>query len=204
MHRANLINNTLDISAIVFWIFAVIIVVALLSILPAGTFFLYKLLSERGRVAKKVGLAIFIGTTFGRIVIAGKIIFGLIFGPGGFGPEYESVVIEQKIGGKLVCKSVFTADHHSWQYNVGYEFITLTGDTLDFGRGSYHGREWKKNEQLQKSGDWLVLRTGYQRGSDQLILRNIKTNSRKIHILDNNFRYIVDQETGDFKMTENN
>jgi hypothetical protein len=44
-----------------------------------------------------------------------------IFGPSGFVPEYETVVIDQKIGGKLLCNSVYNADIHTWEYSVDYK-----------------------------------------------------------------------------------
>jgi hypothetical protein len=105
----------------------------------------------------------------------------------GFGPEYETVEIEQKIGGKLICESVYNADHHSWQYNVDYKYIDNEGDTLDFKYGGYYGREWEKNEQIQKYNDWLILKTGAWHGSDRLIIKNVQTDTTKIYDIDNRF-----------------
>ncbi|MBK6331204.1 MAG: hypothetical protein IPF62_12085, partial [Bacteroidetes bacterium] len=89
----------------------------------------------------------------------------------GFGPEYEKVDIKQNIGGNLICKSVYTADHHSWEYNIDYKYIDTKGDTLDFNNGGYYGREWNKDEQIKKYNNWMILKTGSFHGSDKLIIK---------------------------------
>lgn len=108
-----------------------------------------------------------------------------IFGPSGFGPEYETVIINQNIGGKLLCKSVYNADIHSWDYQIDYQYISKFGDTIDIGGGSYHGKNWDKDEQLKKLGDWLILRTGSWHDTARLILKNTDTDSVRVYDLDN-------------------
>ena len=84
------------------------------SILPVLTFLLFRFLKKKGKIQKNIGLTIFILSTLGMIFIGIK----ALISNGGFGPEYETAVIEQRIGGKLICESVYNADIHSWQYNV--------------------------------------------------------------------------------------
>ncbi|WOD43624.1 hypothetical protein [Hwangdonia lutea] len=105
----------------------------------------------------------------------------------GFGPEYETEIINQEIGGKLICESVYNADHHSWQFNIDYKYINQKGDTIDFSNGGYYGREWNKDEQIRQLNDWLILKTGAWHGSDRIILRNNKTNKIVTYDIDNQF-----------------
>ncbi|MFN3196533.1 MAG: hypothetical protein ACE364_11330 [Chlorobiota bacterium] len=51
----------------------------------------------------------------------------------------------------------------------------------------YYGREWNKDEQIQKYKNWLILKTGAWHGSDRLIIKNIQTDTTKIYDIDNNF-----------------
>lgn len=152
--------------------------------IPSGlTYFLYRYLKKKGQTQKRIGLIIFISTTVLMIVYSIK-----FFKDGaGFGPEYETVQIEQNIGGKLICESVYNADHHSWQYNVNYKYIDIKGDTLDLKSGSYYGREQNKDEQIRKYNDWLILKTGSWHGSDRIIIKNIQSDTIKIFDIDNQF-----------------
>jgi hypothetical protein len=104
----------------------------------------------------------------------------------GFGHKYETVEIKQDIGGKLICKSVLL-DIRAWQYVVDYVYINTKGDTLDFKYGVYYLREWNKDEQLKKYNDWLILKTGYQGGSDRLIIKNVQSDTTKIFDIDQQF-----------------
>lgn len=152
--------------------------------IPSGlTYFLYRYLKKKGQTQKRIGLIIFISTTVLMTVYSIK-----FFKDGaGFGPEYETVQIEQNIGGKLICESVYNADHHSWQYNVDYKYIDIKGDTLDLKSGSYYGRKWNKDEQIRKYNDWLILKTGSWHGSDRIIIKNIQSDTIKIFDIDNQF-----------------
>ncbi len=161
----------------------VIFCLVLLSVPSGLTYWLYRYLKKKDESQRKIGLIIFAVTSF--FMIGYSIIF--FMNGAGFGPEYETVEIEQKIGGKLICESVYNADHHSWHYNIDYKYIDNKGDTLDFKYGGYYGREWEKNEQIKKYKDWLILKTGAWHGSDRLIIKNIQTDSTKIYDIDNAF-----------------
>lgn len=161
----------------------ILIGIALLSILPVLAFLLYRYLRTKGKVQKNIGLALFILTTLAMMIIGVKIIFG----PSGFGTEFETVAIDQGIGGKLLCNSVYTADQHSWQFVVDYKYIDLKGDTFDFKSGSYYGREWKKDEQIVKYDKFLILKTGAEYGSERLIIKNTQTDSTRIFDINNTF-----------------
>lgn len=164
---------------IIFVIFCLVILA-----IPSGlTYFLYRYLKKKGQTQKRIGLIIFISTTVLMIVYSIK----FFKDRAGFGPEYETVQIEQNIGGKLICESVYNADHHSWQYNVDYKYIDIKGDTLDLKSGSYYGREWNKDEQIRKYNDWLILKTGSWHGSDRIIIKNIQSDTIKIFDIDNQF-----------------
>lgn len=161
----------------------VIFCLLLLSIPSVLTYLLYKYLKTKGETQRKIGLIILVLTTVFMIIYSIK-----FFKDGaGFGPEYETVQIEQNIGGKLICESVYNADHHSWQYDVDYKYIDVNGDTLDFKSGGYYGREWDKNEQIRKYDNWLILKTGSWHGSDRLIIKNILSDTTKIFDIDNQF-----------------
>ncbi len=98
------------------------------------------------------------------------LIYGIVYA---FEPEYETVVIEQKVGGQLICKSVYIADHHSWQYDIDYSYLAPNKDTIRIGSGSYYGREWEKNEQLERYGNWLILKTGGFQKVDKLLIGKV-------------------------------
>jgi hypothetical protein len=147
---------------VVFLIILLVIVCLGILAIPSGlTYLLYNRLKKKGGTQRKIGLIIFISTTILMIIYSIK-----FFKDGaGFGPEYETAEIEQNIGGKLICESVYLADHHSWQYNIDYKYIDIKGDTLDFMDGSYYGRKWNKDEQIEKYNNWLILKTGSLHGS---------------------------------------
>ena len=94
---------------IIFVIFCLVILA-----IPSGlTYFLYRYLKKKGQTQKRIGLIIFISTTVLMIVYSIK-----FFKDGaGFGPEYETVQIEQNIGGKLICESSFGASFITCAYN---------------------------------------------------------------------------------------
>jgi hypothetical protein len=160
-----------------------LILVFIFTILPVLTFLLYRFLKQKGKIPEYIGLCLFITTTAGMLFIIIKIIMA----PSGFGPDYETVVIKQNIGGKLVCNSLYNADIHSWEYSIDYKYINSENDTIDFHGGSYCGREWEKNEQIQKYDNWLILKTGFWHGSDRLIIKNILTGTTRIFDIDAKF-----------------
>jgi heme/copper-type cytochrome/quinol oxidase subunit 2 len=178
----------MDIVGFIFLLLMILIGIALFLAFPVLSYFLYRHLRKKGKVQKNIGLTIFALTTIAMLILAIK----TLTGPSGFGPEYETVEIEQNIGGKLICESVYNADIHSCQYNIDYKYIDSKGDTLDFTYGGYYGREWDKNEQIQKYNDWLILKTGSHHGSDRLIIKNIQTDSTKTYDINNDF---IEQDT---------
>lgn len=93
----------------------------------------------------------------------------------GFGPEYETVVINQNIGGELICNSVYTADLQSYYFDIKYTYC-FAGDTINIGSGYYYGKEWKKEEQLHKYGNYLLLKTSANRFYDNLLIANNNIN----------------------------
>ena len=173
----------MDIVVLIFYAIMTIFAIGLFSILPVLAFLLYRFLKKKGKIQKKIGLTIFILTTLLMIGLALK----TVLGPSGFGPDYDTVVIEQKIGGKLLCYSVHTADLQSWYFDVDYKYININGDTFDFNRGEYMNMEWEKNEQLFKFDKFLILNTGAWNRSIKLIIKNIYTDSTKIFEIDDNF-----------------
>ena len=147
------------------------------------TFLLFKKLKAKGQTQKIIGIVIFSVTTLAVLII----VIQIIIKPSGFGPEYDEAEINQKIGGKLLCKSVYNADTHSWNFNVGYKYIAVNGDTIDLGNGDYDGREWNKDEQLIMLDSWLILKTGYTAGADKLVFKNIVTDSTMTYNFDDQF-----------------
>ena len=161
----------------------IVFLIVLFSILPIFTFIFYRIIRKKGKVYKMVGLMIFSLTTIGMVALAIK----TLFGPSGFEPSYETIEIKQNIGGKLLCKSEYNADLHDWQYQISYNYITNNRDSINLGDGTYKGREWEKNEQLIKLGNWLILKTGSWSGSDRIILKNTLTDSLLVYNLNDEF-----------------
>ena len=100
-----------------------------------------------------------------------------------FMPRHKTVKIKQDIGGVLICHSIYNADHHSWQYNVDYEYQLNDSLKIKIGDGVYYGREWKQDEQLIKYKDWIILKTGGWIGSDKLIIGKINRKVWKEYLI---------------------
>ena len=81
----------------------IIIGIAIFSTPSILTFLFYRKLRKKGKAYKNAGLITFSLTTVAMLILAIKIITG----PSGFGPEYDSIEIEQEIDGKLLCESVY-------------------------------------------------------------------------------------------------
>lgn len=92
-----------------------------------------------------------------------------------FDPENDYAEIKQNIGGTLICNAVFSADHHTWQYEVSYKFKTQNDSLVEIGTGTYHARIWKKDEQLITFKNWLFLKTGGWIRTDKAIVGDLKT-----------------------------
>ncbi len=103
-----------------------------------------------------------------------------------FGPTIENVEINQTIGGKLVCKSIYNADMGSWYYDINYEYYGEEGQAIKVGTGEYYGREWYKNEQLLKIGEWYILKTGYNYDRDKLLVGDLSEDNWKEIIISPN------------------
>ncbi|RZK58509.1 MAG: hypothetical protein EOO91_08185 [Pedobacter sp.] len=95
-----------------------------------------------------------------------------------FDPQYENAEINQNIGGTLICNSIYNSDHHSWQYYVNYTY-KINDILIDIGSGTFYGREWKKDEQIVKFKNLLILKTGGWIGYDKILI--IDENTRKIN-----------------------
>ena len=95
-----------------------------------------------------------------------------------FDPVYDNAEIKQNIGGTLICNSIYTADHHTWQYDVTYKYKLNNGSLIEIGSGVYYGREWNKDEQLIQYKRWTILKTGGIR-TDKLIIGESKTKAWK-------------------------
>lgn len=163
----------MDFVTLIFIGLMIIIGIAFFSIPSVLTFLLYRKLKTKGKTQKKIGIAIFSVTTLAMILIVVKIIIS----PSGFGPEYDKAEIKQKIGGTLICNSVYNADIHDWQYDVSYEYKPADTDSLiKIGSGTYHTREWNKDEQLIQYKNWTILKTGGWYGYDKVIIGNLETN----------------------------
>jgi hypothetical protein len=96
-----------------------------------------------------------------------------------FEPEYDKVEIEQNIGGILICNSVYNSDIHDWQYDINYEYHSIDNKIYKIGNGTYHTREWNRNEQLKKYSNWYILKTGDWYGTDKVIIGNFKSKKWK-------------------------
>lgn len=130
------------------------------------TFLLYKWLKKRSKLYKILGLSLFILVTVFMSYSAVK----LITGESGFEPKYETVEIKQNIGGVLICSSTYSADIHSWDYFIDYKYRFPNDSICHIGDGTFHAVEWKKDEQLIKYNDWIILKTSSDRDADKLFI----------------------------------
>ena len=171
------------IGLMVIYLIVLLIGLFLFSIPIYLSYLFYNKIKTKGKFYKNIGLLVIaISSAF-----IGYIIFLNILNKGGFGPNYDSAIIRQKIGGTLFCQSEYNADHHSWQYNVNYKYFNGYQDTIYIGEGTYKGREWNKDEQLYNFGNWLILKTGDWSGSDRIIFKNFKNDSTYIYNFNEEF-----------------
>jgi hypothetical protein len=150
-----------------------LILLALMAVPIIVSYQFYLELSEKSRLYKKIGFAIFIS-------ISALIVFfsiRYIYNGAGFGPEHNTVILKQDIGGELIYASVYTSDQHSWQYDIDYLYINENGDSIDFGHNSYCGCDWKENEKVYHLKDLYILQTNPCRNIDKLIIKNMLTDS---------------------------
>ena len=161
-------------SSVFIWIVILIFIgLSILSIPIFLTFLLYRKLRTKGETKKKLGIVIFAITASAMIFL---VLHFLISGVG-FGPEYDKVEINQKIGGTLICSSTYNADFHDWQYDVKYEYKPLGTDSIiKIGCGEYYASEWNKDEQLIQFKKWTILKTGDRHGHDKIIIGDLKKN----------------------------
>ncbi|WP_276974570.1 hypothetical protein [Flavobacterium filum] len=163
----------MDIFALLFWGLIILIGIVIFSIPSVLTFLLYRKLKTKGETKKKIGIVIF-SITF---ILTLLLVIKTIISPSGFGPEYDKAEIKQKIGGILICNSVYNADIHDWQYDVSYEYKPANSDSkVKIGSGTYHTRDWKKDEQLIQYKKWTILKTGGWYGYDKIIIGDLKSN----------------------------
>lgn len=114
---------------------------------------------------KKIKIILILSVSF--------VIFIFIYGLAtAFDPVYDSAKINQNIGGTLICNAVFNPDIHSSNNVISYLYKN-NGTVINLGFGYYTKRQWKKNEQLIKFENWLILKTGGEFECDKLIIGNL-------------------------------
>jgi len=84
-----------------------------------------------------------LGFTFVIVFVVGPILWQKAFGP-----EKELVIIDQEVGGKLICNSIYNADIHSWYYDLDYDYEDVEGNMYQIGSVRYTNLEWRYNEQV--------------------------------------------------------
>jgi len=95
-----------------------------------------------------------------------------------FGHSEYSIIIDQNIGGRLICDVRYSADIQSWYYHISYKYEKPNGTVFNFGKGFYQGIEWNENDQLYKYKNWIILPTGSDYGSIKIIAFDMKRNKK--------------------------
>ncbi len=173
-------------------IFLVIIFV-FCAILPIIALIIYKYFSNKNKIFRKISFTILsIITLIMAIVflaISIQIISSMNLSEDPFATKYEKIIINQKIGGKLICLSEYEGNLQDWEYRVKYYYIPQKDDTIPIGSGYFDTRSWGRDEQLGKYGDWLFLRTANDKYMDKVILKNIVTDSTTSYQINVSDRY---------------
>ena len=98
---------------------------------------------------------------YGCLMLGFTFIIGLVLFPiilyQAFGPDEESVIISQEIGGILICNSTYNADIHSWYYDVDYLYQDQEGNQYELGSVRYRNVDWPYNEQVILENDTFKL-----------------------------------------------
>jgi hypothetical protein len=80
-----------------------------------------------------------------------------------------TVELPQKIGGVLICKVHYSDDFKSWDYDIHYTYKDKHDSLYEIGDCRYSGMDWKKDEQLVKFNDWIILKTACFKGEKVII-----------------------------------
>lgn len=98
-----------------------------------------------------------------------------------FSPQHYTTEIEQGIGGTLICNSTYYADHHTWEYEVKYDY-EIDNKIIHIGTGWFCGREWDKKIQLKRYNNWTILQTGDCYNNDKVIIGSVLNSNWKEYI----------------------
>jgi hypothetical protein len=132
--------------------------------------FIYRIKSKQVPVAKMIKRCL-IGVVITIILFVLLVLVNILT----CNTKLETVKIKQNIGGTLICNSIYHEDpaRDTWHYNIKYKLNN--NQLIKIGKGVYNdGREWKKDEQLIKYKDWIILKTG-DRNGDKLIIGKTNT-----------------------------
>ncbi len=153
-----------------------LVALALISLPSFLAFVVYRSVKHKGQAAKIAGMALVsltvLATLYG--------LFQILFGPSGFGPDYDTAEIKQNIGGTLICSSVHTADLQEFQHDVSYVYKPADSSrAVHIGTGTYWKRSWDKDEQLIRYRNWMILKTGGAGDFDRVIIGDVRSNQWK-------------------------
>jgi hypothetical protein len=172
-----------DFVGVLFIILYVLFIIALLAAPIVLAFFLYRWLKKKGNIYKTIGLVVLIATS-GLMSFAA---FKVITDDSGLEPEYETVEIEQNVGGVLICSSSYYIDYHSWDYYIDYMYRFPNDSISEIGAGRIHGENWERDEQIIRVGDWYVLKVSHDRDADVLFIGDEQTKKWREYVISPQF-----------------
>ena len=90
-------------------------------------------------------------------------------------------IINQNIGGKLICKVHYWDDFQESVNEITYEFADKDGKKHKIGTGKFE-YGWNKTEQLIQFKNWTILKTSNSRESEKIIIGNLEKNLFKEYV----------------------
>jgi hypothetical protein len=99
------------------------------------------------------------GCIISTIVFLGLLIAFIIYIPvffrDAFGPISRNVEIDSQYG-KLNCEETYNADMAAVIYDVSFDLMSLSADTISFGPFSFLYENWQDSLELDKIENWYV------------------------------------------------
>jgi len=97
------------------------------------------------------------GLLIGLVIVSLFIAIPVIFLKLAFGPLHDSITIDLGPEGEMICDQIYNGDFANEFYDVTMSLETPSGKKWDFGSVTFHDRDWSKQVNITRVGNWLVI-----------------------------------------------
>ncbi|MEO9474104.1 MAG: hypothetical protein ABJG41_01165 [Cyclobacteriaceae bacterium] len=86
-------------------------------------------------------------------------------------------VIPQNVGGNLICEVRYWDDFSEVTREINYIYESTDNIRYSIGKGVYSNKTWTKNEQIQRIGNWNLLKTSFGPDSERILIGQLRDSS---------------------------